>query len=170
MKRFRNNSQRTWWIALLCCGALGLVSSRRIHGQGIEPNGNSVPGVTQAVREIDDLAGDTRWLLVQNSLLPGGPGRLVAIRKVYNAKLGAKVGAKDATVESPLPVIVRGGERVIVEQQTKKLEARFDAVALGPARCGDEFDVRLRIDGKKVRALAVAPGRVMLRSLGEERP
>lgn len=58
----------------------------------------------------------------------------------------------------PLPVI-RTGDRLIVEENTALVEARLEAVALGPAQPGSSFNVRLVAGGKIVRAVALGPGR-----------
>lgn len=165
MKNFAK-TKRLWWIAILLCGAVDFAADRCLQGQGIERDKMPGQDAMQAVREIDDPNGGARWLLLDGNLHPGGPGWLVAIR---NGDV-VKTGANEAIVEPPLPVIVRGGERVIVEQQTKELQARFEAVALGPARSGEVLDVRLRINGRKMRVVALAPGRVLLRSFAEQRP
>jgi flagella basal body P-ring formation protein FlgA len=49
-----------------------------------------------------------------------------------------------------------------VEESSPVVEARLEAVALGPAVVGSAFNVRLKIGGKIVRALALAPGRAAL--------
>jgi len=165
MKSFAK-TKRFWRLALLWCGAADFVTAGCLHAQGIEAEGNPGRDAVEAMREIDDPEGGARWLLYDDGLHPGGPGRLVAIPKAD----AVKIGAKERTIEPPLRVIVRGGERVTVEQQTKELQARFEAVALGPARSGEELDVRLRINGRKMRVVALAPGRVLLRSFAWERP
>jgi flagella basal body P-ring formation protein FlgA len=61
-----------------------------------------------------------------------------------------------------LKAIIRGGDRLVVEQNTAVIEARLEAVALGPARRGATFQARLKIGGKVVRVVALAPGRAEL--------
>ena len=51
---------------------------------------------------------------------------------------------------------------VIVEEHTAVVEARLEAMALGPAAVGGAFRARLRMGGKVVRAVALGPGRAVL--------
>jgi hypothetical protein len=63
----------------------------------------------------------------------------------------------------PSPVI-HAGDRLIVEENTRLVEARLAAVAMGPAIAGAPLDVRLTIGGKVMRAVALAPGRAAFES------
>jgi hypothetical protein len=58
--------------------------------------------------------------------------------------------------------IVRAGDRVVIEENTPIVEARLEAVALGPALIGSSFRARLSIGGYIVQAVALAPGRASL--------
>jgi flagella basal body P-ring formation protein FlgA len=72
-------------------------------------------------------------------------------------------------VEAPQPVI-RAGERLVVEENSKFIEARLQGVALNPAPIGSVFDVRLSIGGKVVRVVALGPGRAVLQPESAVRP
>jgi hypothetical protein len=75
--------------------------------------------------------------------------------------------AIDAQALSP---VIRAGERLIVEESTPVVEARLEAVSLGPAAVGSPLDVRLKVGGKVVRAVALGPGRAALRAETGVRP
>jgi predicted secreted protein len=57
--------------------------------------------------------------------------------------------------------VIHTGDLLVVEENTAVVEARLEAVALGPAWAGSSFDVRLKIGGKVVRAIALASGRAV---------
>ena len=116
------------------------------------------------LREIDDPHNGDRWLLQADPDHPGGPGRLVRI-----SALGMEIGVPGAqqgrskAVPAPLPeslnLVIRAGDRIQVEASSAVAEVRLEAVALGPAPAGAAFNVRLKIGGRIVRAMALAPGR-----------
>jgi hypothetical protein len=126
----------------------------------------SVPG--EGVREIDDPHTGARWLLMRDSSHPGGPGRMVQVKSVGDPVLQNKTAVEPHRVE--LRPVLHAGERLIVEEDTPLVEARLEAVALGPADLGSALDVRLKIGGKVVRAVALAPGRAVLQPETEARP
>ncbi len=47
---------------------------------------------------------------------------------------------------------------MVVEENSAVAEVRLEAVALGPAGVGSEFNVRLKISGKVLRAKALGTG------------
>jgi hypothetical protein len=67
-------------------------------------------------------------------------------------------------------VIIRTGDRVRVEEHTPVVDADLESVALGPAIAGASLNVRLRIGGRVVRAVAVAPGRAQIGDDAEVTP
>jgi hypothetical protein len=103
----------------------------------------------ELIRQIDDPYTGDRWLLTRDRTHPAGPGRLVRI---------AATSAAPAPPE-PQPVI-RLGDRLVLEESTARVQARFEAIALGPALAGSPLRVRMVLGGKVVRAVALAPGRV----------
>jgi hypothetical protein len=120
----------------------------------------------QLVRIIDDPSLGDRWLLIRDPNHPGGPGRLVLASRTRseagrNGSAGVpdvgKPGA-DQVLASP---VIHTGDLLVVEENTAVVEARLEAVALGPAWAGSSFDVRLKIGGKVVRAIALASGRAV---------
>jgi flagella basal body P-ring formation protein FlgA len=58
----------------------------------------------------------------------------------------------------------------MVEEHTPIVEAHLEAVALGSAAVGEEFDVRLRVGGKVLRAVALGPGRAELQAERKAQP
>ena len=121
------------------------------------------PVSAQVVREIDDPHSGARWLLVRDREHPAGPGRLVLLGEWENpAGQGDLGGAANWAAEAaPLRPVIRGGDRLIVEENTALVEARLEAVALGPAAPGSAFRVRLAIGGRVARAMALGPGRAV---------
>jgi hypothetical protein len=66
--------------------------------------------------------------------------------------------------------VLRAGDRLIVEEDTPVVAAHLEATALGLATVGGELDVRLKIGGKVVRAVALGPGRAALKTPRGARP
>ncbi len=130
------------------------------------------PAITQVVREIDDPHSGARWLLLRNREHPAGPGRLVLLGERENAAGRRDLGVRgDLAAEvAPLPPVIRSGDRLIVEEKTAVVEARLEAVALGPAAPGSAFRVRLSIGGRVARAVALGPGRAAFLPELEARP
>jgi hypothetical protein len=159
---------------------LALAALPAAHGQtaGIDPGPRvmllsaNASGMTQAsgeiVREIDDPHTGNRWLLMRDPSHPGGPGRLVAVESTRNQAQQDKAGSAPSRQE--LRRVIHAGERLIVEESTAVVEARLEAVALGPAVIGSPLDVRLRIGCKVMRAVALAPGRASLQPETGARP
>jgi hypothetical protein len=133
------------------------------------------PAAGEALREIDDLHTGDRWLLMRDSIHPGGPGRLVLV-----ADGGSRSGPGEAGSARPeaspaadrrLPApVIRAGDRLVLEEKTAVIEARLEAVALGPAANGAPLTVRLEIGGMVVQAVALGPGRAAFAEQIEVRP
>jgi predicted secreted protein len=124
----------------------------------------SAPPAGELLREIDDPHNGDRWLLMRDDKHPGGPGLMVLAATARmgpgdpgNPSSSIQVGPE---VSTPAPII-RVGDRVIVEENTAIVEARLEAVAMGPALAGVPFNVRLSIGGRVVRAVATTPGRAV---------
>jgi hypothetical protein len=125
------------------------------------------------VCEIDDPHSGARWLLLRDRNHPAGPGRLVLIatanRQAGQGEPGGTISPM-ATELIPLRPVIRAGDRLVVEENTAVVEARLEAVALGPATLGSTFDVRLKMGGKVARVVALAPGRAAFQARTEARP
>jgi hypothetical protein len=133
------------------------------------PAAEPEPVYGEAVREIDDPHTGDRWLLLRDTTHPGGPGRLVLLGSRGNeARHERPGGSETASAQMPLTPVIHAGERLIVEEDTAVVSSRLEAVALGPAAIGAAFEVRLRIGGKLLQAVALAPGRAAFQA--EARP
>ena len=126
------------------------------------------PSAASILREIDDPCTGARWLLVQDPAHPESPGRLV---------LSASEGLADDTRQQTRSAsgraqsfAIHAGDALLVEEHTAVVDAQLEATALGSAVRGAEFRARLKIGGKAVRALAIAPGRAALVHEREPRP
>jgi hypothetical protein len=120
------------------------------------------------IREIDDPHLGSRWLLYRDPAHPGGPGRLVRIGSMAPDRARSSASVADAAA-APRSII-RAGDRVVLEEDTPVVDARLEAVALGPALAGAPLQVRLAIGGRVLAAIAIAPGRVALAPGLETRP
>jgi hypothetical protein len=145
------------------------------------------------MREIDDPHTGEHWLLLRDPSHPGGPGRLVPaadsrsanslpanshrdsapkekLAKDESLDLREKPAAQpvERKLEVPgssrLQPVLRAGDSLIVEEHTAILDAQWEAVALNPAAAGSVLQVRLKIGGKIVIAIATGPGRAELRA------
>jgi len=155
-------SFRNWWhfVAALILG----LASAGIQGQSRLSTAPAVAGddapisPQSVVRTIDDPSSGARWLLVCDIEHRGGPGRLILAPIPHSDGKAASTNP----IPSPFAAVIRAGDRLLIETHTVTADARFEAVALGPARLGAPLDVRLNIGGRRVRALAAGPGRAIL--------
>jgi hypothetical protein len=119
-----------------------------------------------AFHEIDDPHSGARWLVVRDAEHPGGPGRLIPLGAGHRH---ADLPLHAAKVAMAAPVI-RAGDRIVVEEHTDVVDAVLEALALGPAVEQGALNARLRIGGRVVRVVALAPGRARLAAKVEARP
>ena len=177
----RGDEMRMGWkmrlsTALLALAALPAAHGQRAAGMSLGPRVTIPPAsaslIAQAsgeiVREIDDPHSGDRWLLLRDPGHPGGPGRLLLAEGAHNPAPEGKAGTEPKKAE--LRPVIHAGERLIVEENTPVVEARLEAVALGPAVIGSPLDARLTIGGKVVRAVALARGRAALQPETGVRP
>jgi hypothetical protein len=126
------------------------------------PAEQPVPGAV--VREIDDPHNGDHWLLLRDSSRPGAPGRMVLASagagsdRQTESKDFSQAASRQANRELSIPVI-HSGDRLIVEEDTRRVQMRLEAVALGQAASGASLNVRLAFRGNVVRAIALGPGR-----------
>lgn len=122
----------------------------------------SAAAFAQIVREVDDPHTGVRWLLVRDASHPGGPGRMLPVAELESKDRlhlpggGLDSRSGDATSFHP---IVRAGDQLTIEEHTRVADAYLEAIALGPASVGSVLNVRLKVGGRVVRALALGPGR-----------
>jgi hypothetical protein len=129
----------------------------------------AVQAAAPAFREIDDPHSGVRWLVVKDMEHPGGPGRLVPLAAGRHPDVPLDLPFHAPKLAAAAPVI-RAGDRIVVEEHTDVVDAVLEAVALGPAVEQGPLNARLRIGGRVVRVVALAPGRARLFSKGEARP
>jgi hypothetical protein len=164
-------------IALLAPGIELTISAQAASPGGpsvILSSGNALGSANNpstVFREIDDRHLGIRWLLLRDPNHPGGPGRLVMVSQARPTTNSRKLGGSvSETIASPLQPVIHAGDRVIVEENSPVVEARLEAVALGPAAAGSVLEARLKIGGLVVRALALGPGRAALQPENGARP
>lgn len=156
------------WIVLagqgFACRAATLANSTR---------GGVSPGQQQAIREIADPACGVVWRLVRDMGHPDGPGRLVPVAPESEGRARDGAKTKRAWTTVPLPPqrkIIRAGDSLVVEEMTGVVEMRLSAVALMPASAGQVIEARLNAGGKRVRVIALGPGRAKLAAMREAQP
>jgi hypothetical protein len=118
------------------------------------------PQDDEVSREIVDPCLGSRWQLHVDSSHPGWPGRLVLLdsaaghsgdaagQSAYRSYAMAdgihRAGASGNDFPNlTLPLAIRVGEQITVEQDSEVLHARFQAIALESARVGQGMRVRL---------------------------
>ena len=150
------SGSRFWAIALFGFAFTAISATGICRAQTAAAN--------EVVREINDASLGSRWLLVNDTQNPGGPGRmiLVPVQKDASALLHAAVGR-----DTKPPLIVHAGDNIVVEEHFKFVDARLAARALSPATEGAAFNARLAIGGRIVHVTAIAPGRASLAAAGE---
>lgn len=144
---------------------LMLVVSVAHSGSQALPKADLSPVLSIPWRVVADSA--SCWLLVPASTRPEGPGLWLRL-PLAQCKNGR---TRDVNVESgtsstvrvahSLPVI-RGGDQLLVEEHFNLADVCLLAEALGPARIGESFRVRLAAGGAVIRAVAVSPGHAVL--------
>ncbi len=136
-------------VAATLCAHDGFAAAR---GQKTAAGDRST---VRVMAEIDDAQLGIRWLVRSDPTHPGGPG--VMTPAAYSKGV---IPNTSSLAEVAQPVI-RGGDQVIVEENSAVARARLEAIALGSAAAGGSFQARLRTGGKVVRAIALGPGRAM---------
>ncbi len=153
-------ASKTLGLAIFFCASTcsaqsqtcGEIEMTRPPGIGSAPRSSRAVAPTEVLREITDPHTGCRWLLVRDPNHLSGPGRLIATAdSILDAHL-------ETSMHPPLQVI-HSGDHLTLEESTSTVEARLEAVALGPAMVGSPFNVRLVLGGKVMRARALGPGR-----------
>lgn len=123
----------------------------------------------EVLRRIEDPSTGDIWLLLRDPGRPGGPGRLVLARERSNA-WRASIGGPGQPLSAGERPVIRTGDVLTIEEHTAVADVRLEAVALESAAKGDCFKVRLKLGGKVVHAIAIAPGRAVFASESEAEP
>jgi hypothetical protein len=82
----------------------------------------------------------------------------------------ARRDGRNGVGERAAAPVIHSGDALVLEESTPLVEARLEARALGPAICGGEFNARLAVGGKVVRAVALGKGRAAFVSQTGTRP
>jgi hypothetical protein len=148
---------RSWRVAARVVIAVVLLMS----AWGCEPGSAAVLQGTGAeiAREMKDPCLGLRWHLIVDKTHPGWPARLVVAdsagvtSQTRQNQTGQNQAGRNQTivsanqpggeVDGSRTVIIHSGERITVDQQSKILHARFQAVALESVAAGEMFRVRL---------------------------
>jgi hypothetical protein len=120
----------------------------------------SVPTRYRAVRAIEDRGTHQQWLLVKDLSHPSAPALLVQAPG-YRSRLQPTEFDSCSSRSVPrfsLPVI-HVGDPIIVSEHTAISDAQLGATALEAAAAGEPLNVRLKIGGQILHAIANAPGR-----------
>jgi hypothetical protein len=108
-----------------------------------------------APRVLVDPWTGSRWQLETGSVHPGGPGQF--------APAGSSAAVPRTVPHAvSVPLIIRAGDRLVVEESAGDLHARYAATAMAPAARGAVFLARLTFSGRPVRVVAVEPGHASL--------
>jgi len=103
---------------------------------------------------VDPWTG-ARWQLAADSAHPGGPGQL--------APAGSTSAVPHTVPQSvSAPLIIRAGDRLVVEESAAGVHARYEATAMAPATQGAVFLARLSFSHRPVRVVALGPGHALL--------
>ncbi len=144
---------------LLCVLTRSAIDQQPVPASPPESDANQA-----VVRVVRDPHTGVNWLLERTPDRPGGPGRMIPatleqLKLIRSADAGNPNKSAGVIVQPP---VIRAGDRIIVEERTAVVEARLAAIALGPAKNGALFNVRLAIGGKVLRATALGPGRAAI--------
>ena len=121
------------------------------------------------IREIEDPSTGDLWLLLRDRSRSGGPGRLVLARQPAGTAMTLDHSSAQPAPAGERPVI-HAGDAVIVEEHTARVDARLEAIALGPAVKRAYFKARLKIGGRVVQVVAISPGHAVFAPESEMRP
>ena len=152
-------------IAVLAGAAL-VLGPRAAGGTSPEAKADAPRG--RLLRVIDDPSTGSRWLLYEDTEHPGRPAKLVQVALEEGKTGPLSPRRKEAEVRSLIRI--HAGDRLTIEEHTPVADSALAAVALGQAREGEEFAVRLEIGGRVLKAVAEGPGRARLAGESGERP
>lgn len=162
----QGNQRRGAIAGWLVAAAVGSVCAQSAGPAVAAPDRMRVVAATaeaapdNVLREIDDPSTGDLWLLLRDLSRTGGPGRLVLARPGAGTQRTADHGPAQTASAGERPII-HSGDAVIVEEHTARVDARLEAIALGPAVNGAYFKARLKIGGRVLRVAAVSPGRAV---------
>jgi hypothetical protein len=116
---------------------------------------------TKMIRIIRDPHNGMLWQLERGAHgNSGGPGRMVLLsdREASQVDLSRFPVGPAMTDQGTRRLVIRSGDRLVIEERSSLVDARLEAISLGAATQGAEFNARLLIGGKILRAVALGPG------------
>lgn len=143
---------------------LALAAIMAIHAQpASKPPASPASGAADpasVLRDIYDPSSGARWLLVRDPAHPGGPAKLLLLG-ASAAPVDRIPGTRIPSRDSLIPAILAGDE-ITLEVHSGAADGWLEAVALNPARLGASVQVRVKIDGRTLPAIAAGHRRATL--------
>lgn len=150
-----------WCLAL--AGGWSLPAQVATSSAVAEARATEPPSGSVVVRSVTDPATGDQWLLLRDPQHPEAPGRYL-LASSLNARQPGR--PRSTELEAPMRMdarrAIRSGDRILVEESTPVLETSLEGVALQSAKAGDALTVRLKVNGRIVRAIALGPGHAAL--------
>jgi len=158
----RDETRPAWRSPWIGTCAAGLTFMLCLSRAGLCAQSNQFRSAkdNHVIRRIVDPFTGTKWVLTRDLLGRGGPGRLSKETRTPVA----------TSSRAALPVVIRTGDRLAVEDRFPNGRGEFDAIALDRATEGSQFRVRLNVNGKIIRVMAVGPGRATIAREAEVAP
>jgi hypothetical protein len=112
----------------------------------------------------DPVLDSSCWLLKRDPTHPEGPGTWfrTSLKNIPILSDNAQLNAGSGVIGRPVHPVIRGGDQLVIEENSDLVDARLQAVALGPAVQGEALEVRLRTTGMVLRAVALGSGRASI--------
>ncbi|MGA2250431.1 hypothetical protein [Terracidiphilus sp.] len=132
------------WLRVAGLAATAAVLTCELAAQGGAAGG-------RIVSEITDPGTGARWVLMRDVEHPAAPAYwlLAEAGKQRAAGAGAKATERN--------LVIRAGDKIVVEEQTAVMSAWLEATALTSAGSGGELRARLAIGGRVMAVRAIAP-------------
>lgn len=149
-------------LALLCPNAIVQGAVAPAGRPNPDPKTRNLQNERSIFREIVDASNGLRWVVLRDDGHSGRPGRLVPAKPEDEVRSSAGSAGGGAFLPAVAMPCIHAGDRVLVEEHTAAADGYLEAVAMEPAVPGSVLRLRLKIGGRIVRAVAVAPGKAEL--------
>ena len=154
------------FTVLLAAGAFAQSAEREINKKscdGLGFGGIVTPGF-RPVRLLEDSANHRRWLVERSITRPEWPPRAIPVQEQLCT--GEQVDQQGCEGDKwrglNRSIMIHGGDSVLIVEESSSLRAELEAVAVSNGQRGESISVRLRSNGKIVRAVVADFGRVIL--------